>query len=91
MPLLREVASPDDLAAAGRAQHDQRQHDVILTRLRQLECDHRELLKAAAACRRAADHLPDSDGREALLHRVAALGVNLDPFASLRALHRDAA
>jgi hypothetical protein len=91
MSLLREVPSPAAVTAAERVMRDQRQHDVIDRRLGQLERDRDATLRAAAACRQAAGHLPDGDDREKLLSRVVALGCELDPFASLRALYQDAA
>ena len=91
MPLLRDAPSPATVAVVEQVKRDQRQHDIIDWRLAQLERDHDQLLRAAGACRCAAEQLPDGDSRERLLHRVAALGCELDPFAAIRALHQDAA
>jgi hypothetical protein len=91
MPVLREARSVAAVAAAERVQRVARQHQLIDRRLDQRGRDRDALLKAAAACRRGTDHLPEGDERERLLRRITALGCELAPFAAVRALHGDTA
>ena len=84
MALLREVPSPDAVAAMNYGAVAKRARDALDRRLDQLEHEHEQFLRTLAAVERAVQWLPDAQ-RVRARRQLRQLGhdAQLDPFAKL--------